>query len=161
MTGNELKKQLWSLTRGAIKLNEKQYDELSATLTSRHISLEGYLLWLSETKGVTGLSAKLVNEQNIQQYEKAQEMERRALPQHIVNVGELYNKLTNSKIDFDNSLQQLENMCFPYAMYFMFASVGFPIEKYRKAARDYTKKFPNAVLSLPEPFCSLGKALIT
>lgn len=81
------------------------------------------------------------------------------MPQHIINAGEILSRLTESSVVNDDVMNTLDRMCLPHAIYFLFAGIGLPLDKYRNAAVEYAEMFPDAVMCLPEPYKKLAEAL--
>ena len=136
-------------------------DKLTTYINEHKIDLKGYLTWLIETKGPRNLKQHLVSEQNVLKYAQTVSTERFSLPRLIVNAGELYKKLAESNVLQDSVISKLETMTQPYILYFLFVGSPRSVDKYRAAARRYTQTYPQVVLSLPEPYCSLGKAFLS
>lgn len=136
-------------------------DKLTKYINEYEVDLKGYIKWLIENQGLKNIKQKLLNENNIKQYRIAISSEKVSLPQLIVNAGELYNKLANSDLLQESVISRLESMTQKHILYFLFISIGQNVDKYRASARRYSQIYPQVVLSLPEPFCILGKAFIT
>lgn len=131
-------------------------EKIAAELTTNRVDILPYMAWLWKTQGqkFRGLLTKKVAD-----YAKAAEKEKQSLPQRIVNAGTIFLHLSEGSLESDRTIEKLGTMCEPYALYFLFAGVGLPCDKYRAAAKEYAAMFPDAVRALPEPYKKLGEAL--
>lgn len=154
MTENEVRQQLTEIFGSTLNL---KVPLLAEQLTTHSVPLKGYLLWLLQKVGPAKLLQSIMK--MVPKYAVAVKVEKRALPQHIVNCGTLFSELAENSTENDRVLELLESMVPAYAIYFLFAGIGYPVGKYRKAAKEYAEVYLDAVLSLPEPYKELGKAL--
>ena len=155
MTEHELITELEELFGRSFRLPTAA---MAKALTEKKVPLRPYLTWLLKVKGQSGFRQNLVR--GIGEYDKARTNEIQCLPQHIFNAGDILSRLTESSVVNDGVMETLERMCMPHAIYFLFASVGLPLGKYRKAAVEYASMFPEAVRNLPEQYKQLAEALI-
>lgn len=133
---------------------------LTTLLNMYQVNPVSYLRWAAETLGPIKLLRKMEEEKNVAKYKAVLTEERRTLPQYIVNAGEVFSRLVDSDFDEDDALERLTDMCFPHAIYFMFASIGYDAGRFKKAAKAYIAKFPGVTEDLPEPLRSLGRSLL-
>lgn len=127
---------------------------------SYDVNLDGYLQWLAEREGpALLLSQKATKENNISLYKQACVREQQSFPQHIVNAGNIYKQLTSNDLGIESALKHMEDMCFPAAVYMLFAAEGYDAERFKSRAIAYCKMYPSVVSNLPEPYCEIGKAL--
>lgn len=158
MLESEVKSQLFNIAAYTIKTDTAKLTEI---LNKYHFRLNSYIQFLAERYGVNNLGSRLIDDNCATVYKSTMTSERLAFPQHIVNAAELYKKLTASSLKREDALTTLETMALPPAIYFMLASAGLSVDKYRKAARAYIMKYPDVVEELPEPLKTLGKALLS
>lgn len=131
-------------------------EKLAAELTTHKVDILPYMTWLWKTQG---RKFRVLLTKKVADYAKAAEKEKQSLPQLIVNAGTIFLRLSEGSLESDRTIEILGDMCEPYALYFLFAGVGLPCDKYRAAAKEYAAMFPDAVRALPEPYKKLGEAM--
>lgn len=121
------------------------------------VDLEAYLNWLVDSYPPAALRSKIATA--VVDYSKALTTEQRSFPQNLLNAGEIFFRLSNSKIASGRVMELLENMCEQHVLYFLFSSQGINIDRYTEAARKYIKKFPKACNTLPDKYKELVEVL--
>lgn len=137
-----------------LKINCSAFAELL-----QDTSPEGYIMWVAEKLGPSQLPQKLLSEANIELYRRVSRQEASTLPQHIVNAGNMYKKLSESLLGMEAALTNLQEMAMPHVLYLLFAAEGYTLKKFRPQAEHYMKMYPEVIKALPEPYKQIGKEL--
>ena len=136
------------------------YAPLEAVLEKTGAALEGYVSWVAEKYGVTNIRSKLLSDEVTKAFISTSSMEKKALPQHIVNAGTIFSNINDSGLLTEGVIERLLDMAMPHAVYFLFAAEGIEIKKLRAQARRYALTFPLAIQQLPDNYIDVAKRLV-
>ena len=154
---------------GTAVSNDVDYDVMAERLNAEEaeqgvaLTEYGYVMWAVDHFGHKCAYKNVMESKNLMHdYALAAVKMREDMPIMLVNANTYVTKLMSNVADLSTCFRQLEGMTFPYVLYVLFAGSGQPelVTQYRPEMEEIMKRYPDALVLLPESFKSVGQEVL-